>query len=134
MDQQDAAVVLRTLQRFIANDRDGSLRFWADDGIFVPPPMWPGSSPVRGVQNVREVFDGFDDEWGHDWPTRLRVESVRTTPMGVVVVFRFRPSGRESGVPTETPLSALYRVRDGKIAEAAFFLDRDGASIAAGIQ
>ena len=133
MDPQDGSVVLQSLRRFVSNEREESWSYWAEDCVVFPPAIWPESSPVHGLERAREFFDGLDDAWGHDWPTRLKVQTVRATPVGMVVEFEFRPSGLESGIPLDAPLSAHYVVRDGKIAEAAFFMDEEGHPAGAGI-
>jgi ketosteroid isomerase-like protein len=52
----------------------------------------------------------------------------------VVCFYNGMAVGRGSGVKLERELTALFRVRDGKIASESIYLDRDDALEAAGLR
>jgi ketosteroid isomerase-like protein len=53
---------------------------------------------------------------------------------GVVAFMRLIAVGRQSGARVENPWAMVVTLRDGKIASARAYLDRDAALKAAGIQ
>ena len=89
------------------------------------------SEPRHGVAGLRQVWL----DWMEPWETyRAEIESVRATTAGRVLVFS-RDFGRRRGTETEVELkgSAVWTVREGRVARAEFFTDRAEAERVAGL-
>jgi ketosteroid isomerase-like protein len=89
------------------------------------------SEPRQGVAGLRQAWL----DWMEPWETyRAEIESVRSTSAGRVLVIS-RDFGRRPGTDTEVELkaSAVWTVREGRVARAEFFTDRADAERAAGL-
>ena len=76
---------------------------------------------------VEKVFEGWET-WQMD------PEEFRAVGDQVAVVVRYRARGRGSGVEVEGRESALWTLRDGKVARYAWFHEPADALQAAGLQ
>jgi ketosteroid isomerase-like protein len=84
--------------------------------------------PRPGVKGLREAWL----DWLEPWET-YRVEIERISDAGDRVLVFSRDFGRRPGMEEEVELkgSAVWTVRDGKVARAEFFTDRAKALEAA---
>lgn len=93
---------------------------------------------VHGLsEDPRPGFRGLRDawlDWMEPWET-YRTEIEKTVDGGDRVLVLVRDFGRRPGMATEVEMigSAVWTVRDGKIARAEFFTDRAAAYEAAGL-
>jgi ketosteroid isomerase-like protein len=131
----DVEFVRETLEVFIRNDRDAAFTRWSQDCVAMSPPEWPEAGETEGREEAKALFEGFDEAFGPDWPTRMTIERIVETGDGrVLVELGFRPSGVSSGAPVDQPMSAVYTVKGGEIVRADFFLGHQGGREAAGMQ
>jgi ketosteroid isomerase-like protein len=91
-----------------------------------------GSAPEReGLEGLKE---GWAD-WLEPWETyRAEIEDV--IDAGEEVVVLTRDYGRRAGMSTEVSVmgASVWTVRDGKVARARFFADREAGLRAAGLR
>jgi ketosteroid isomerase-like protein len=89
------------------------------------------SEPRPGVRGLREAWL----DWLEPWETyRVELEDLRDA--GDRVLVTSRDFGRRDGMADEVELkgSAVWTIRDGKVARAEFFTDRLKAYDAAGLR
>jgi ketosteroid isomerase-like protein len=82
--------------------------------------------------------DGFREAWG-DWISpydgfRIEVDEVLRLEEKLVFTVRQIATTRHSEVEVETPSAAIWWLEDGRIRQAAFYLDRQAGLKAAGIK
>jgi ketosteroid isomerase-like protein len=90
------------------------------------------SEPRQGVAGLRNAWL----DWLEPWEAyRAEIESIRATTSGRVLVFS-RDFGRRPGTGTEVELkgSAVWTVREGRVARAEFFTERTDAERVAGLR
>lgn len=134
MSEADVEFVRQTMVHWLRNDRDRAMEDWVEDSTMTAPEEWPENAGAANRDEVRAVFDGFDEAFGADWPTHLTVESLTDAGDGrVLVEFGWKTSGLSSGVQLFQQMAGIYTVRDGKIAHAAFFLSLEQGRKAAGL-
>jgi ketosteroid isomerase-like protein len=78
-----------------------------------------------------EGLDGFREAW-RDWiepysSFKVRIEDVEERDESVLILVRQRGVTRRDQVEIEDSSAAVWRFRDGKLARAEFYLDRDRA-------
>jgi ketosteroid isomerase-like protein len=134
MSEEDVALVRRSVDLFIAGDRDDGWALWSDDCIGIPPRDWPEPGPFHGREELRSVFNSWNVAFGPDWTSHMTVRDVHDLGDGrVLIQLGFKASGVESGIPVDQALATLYTVRGGEIVRGEFFMDADEARKAAGL-
>jgi ketosteroid isomerase-like protein len=128
MSEENVELVRTIYERFRAGDNDGALALHdpeieVHDRAEAPDPqVYRGHEGVlRSLGVSQAAFDGLD----------LVPEEFLDTGDHVVVVFRFRGTGRESGVPIDERLAHLWTLRDGRAVRMAVHSTRDEALRAA---
>ena len=122
------AVVRAIYDRFRANDTEGALAL-IDPGMEVRDrPEAPDPQVYHGRDGVldslgesRAAFQGLD----------LVPEEFLDVGDRVVVVFRFRGTGRESGVQVDERLAHLWTIREGRAVRMSVHSSREDALDAA---
>jgi ketosteroid isomerase-like protein len=110
---------------------DFSSAEWADEEIVFHSPRGLRAGEYRGLAGMARA-------WA-DWLRTMadfRVEVLEYFDAGdqVVIINRFKGTGRASGVPmSEIPGAARFRFRDGKVVELEVYTDRKQALREAGI-
>ncbi|MGH2980682.1 MAG: hypothetical protein ACRDKV_01385 [Solirubrobacterales bacterium] len=118
MGEADVDYVRETMELFLSNDRDAAWARWAQDCVAVSPPEWPEAGATEGRVEVRAIFDGFDDAFGADWPTSMRLERVEDAGGGrVLVELGWTTSGVSSGATVEQPMSGIFTSRAARSSE-----------------
>ena len=134
MSDADVEFVREALELFIGNDRDATFARWSDDCVAVSPAEWPEAGTTEGRDEVRALFDGFDEAFGPDWPTHMKIERIVDLGGGrVFAELLWRPSGASSGAPVDQPLSHIYTVKNGEVVRGEFFLGYERGREAAGL-
>jgi uncharacterized protein len=130
MSQANVELVRAIYDRFRAGDSDGALALH-DAAIEVHDrPQTPDPQVYRGHEGVlrslrasQVTFKGLD----------IVPEEFIDAGEQVIVVFRFRGQGRESGVPIDEQLAHVWTVRGGKAVRMDVHSGRDEAVRAAGL-
>jgi ketosteroid isomerase-like protein len=132
MSQENVAIVLEGLRRFVAFDFDGAMLLWHPDGRITSPEGWPEPGPFEGRDAIIGQFRRLTDEWGQQRVADVKV--VADESGWVVVTFRWEARGGKSEATTAASLAAAYRVEDGRISEAHFRWTPEQALEAAGLR
>ncbi len=91
-----------------------------------------GGDSFVGVDGFRTALTEFGVGWG-EWHQRLD-EFLEADDDAVVVLGHLVARGQASDIPVEGDWAALVKVREGQLTSTRFFLDRDAALEAAGLQ
>ena len=135
MSEADVEHVRQTLERWTRNDREAAWAGWAEDATTNAPKEWPEAASSKGLDQVRAVFDGFDEAFGPEWPTHMTIERIADVGGGrVLVEFDWKPSGASSGISVDQPITGIYTVAGGRIVHADFFLSHEEARKATGLE
>jgi ketosteroid isomerase-like protein len=129
MSHSNVELVRAIYDRFRAGDNDGALALHHPEIEIRDRPQAPDPQVYRGHEGVlrslrvsQEAFQGLD----------VAPEEFIEVGDRVVVVFRFRGTGRESGVPIDERLAHLWTVRGGKAVRMEVHSGREEAVRAAG--
>jgi ketosteroid isomerase-like protein len=124
MSEENVELVRTIYERFRAGDFDGALALHHPDIEVRDRPEAPDPQVYRGHEGVlrslnasRATFQGLE----------IVPEEFIDAGDGVVVVFRFLGTGRESGVPVEERLAHVWTIRDGKAVRMTVHSGRDEA-------
>jgi ketosteroid isomerase-like protein len=135
MSEEDVGLARRSIDLFIAGDRDAAWALWSDDCVGYPPRDWPEPGPFRGREELREVINGWNVAFGEAWTTHLTIKDIRDLGEGrVLIELEFAASGAESGLPVEQKLATIFTVRDGELVRADYFMEHEEARKAAGLE
>jgi uncharacterized protein len=129
MSDENVELVRAIYERFRAGDEEGALSLHdpeievLDRAEAPDPQVYHGHEGVlRSVGVSRATFEGLD----------IVPEEFLAKGDHVVVVFRFRGTGRESGIPVDEQLAHLWTVRGGKAVRMSVHSSGDDALRAAG--
>jgi ketosteroid isomerase-like protein len=118
MSQENVETVQRFYRAWAHDEFPGPIELMDPDIEYVNPAGAVEPGTRRGLaafsRAVEKVFEGWET-WQMD-PEQLRAEGDQ-----VAVVVRYRARGRSSGVEVEGRESALWTLRDGKVARYAWF-------------
>jgi ketosteroid isomerase-like protein len=115
MNTQDIAQDLVSLCKQGKFDEAGE-KYWADDVLSVEA---MGDAPeARGKAAVRAKGEWWNNTFRVD---DLKVEGPYVNGESFIVRFEMSTTNKESGEKASMDETALYRVKDGKIAEERFF-------------
>jgi uncharacterized protein len=130
MSQPNVELVRAIYDRFRSGDTDGALALHDPDMEVHDRPQAPDPQVYRGREGVleslrvsRAAFEGLE----------MVPEEILDAGDRVVVVFRFRGTGRESGVPVDERLAHVWTIREGKAVRMEVHSGRDEALRAAGL-
>jgi ketosteroid isomerase-like protein len=84
----------------------------------------------RGPLALRRYFDELFESFSE---VRLEDREFRDLDERVLVLYRLRVRGQDSGVAIDQPGGALYKLRDGMIVHGRSYLSRQEALEAAGL-
>jgi ketosteroid isomerase-like protein len=131
MSEENVAVVKEFTSLFEAGDRNA----WRDH--FDPDVVWDTSAsnmPSAGVYHGHQGVERFFREWLGAW-SEYAIEPREFIDAGdsVVLVFRQRGTGRESGVQIERDFFSVYDLAESKVVRYRQYESREEALEAAGL-
>jgi ketosteroid isomerase-like protein len=125
------AVVRRFLERAAEEDTEGVSE------LIDPSVVWLGTRGGLDANRVlrgRKAFLVYMQEIGQAWE-RFDIEVERVIVSGDTGVAFLRESARgRDAIGLESETAMVFKIRDGKIAEAEGYLDRDEALQAVGLR
>ncbi len=129
MSEENVEIVRRGLQAW--NRDDLSMKTTHPDIVVIPPEGWPEGSELRGRDAWKRQAQRLRDSWED---ARIEVDELRAAGADRVFArFRYVTRGKDSGIPFETPMAAVYTVTESKVVRAEFFWEPAGALEAAGL-
>jgi ketosteroid isomerase-like protein len=111
------------------HDFDAMEAMYRPDGVLDTSRVFPGERPRRGYAEMRPYWEEIWEIWDG-----VRMDPVEVLDVGgdrYVVVVELGGRGKRSGADVGRPMAFLYAMRDGLIARADLFPDRDAALAAA---
>ena len=132
MGNDDVELSLRGLEAFnhavATGDVEPYLEFLHPDISYAPATAATEGITYEGKERVRSYLSGIQETW-----KGLRCEPIEFREVGgcLVMVGRWRASGRASGVALDSPLVVVHEIRDSKIAWLRAFTNEDEAMLAA---
>jgi ketosteroid isomerase-like protein len=131
MSEENVEIVREFTQLFEKGDRDK----WRD--YFDPDVVWDTSAsdwPTAGVVRGHAGVEGFFRDWLGTWRD-FEIENHQYLDAGdsVVVFFRQRGTGRESGIQIDREFFAIYDLKDSKVVRYRMYDSREEAVEAAGL-
>ena len=132
MPNDEVELSLRGLEAFnravATGEVEPYLAFLSDDVSYAPLTAATEGLTYEGKDTVRDYLESISETW-----KGLACEPVEFRSVGscLVMIGRWRASGRASGVNVDSPLIVAHEIRDGKIVWLRAFTDEDEAVRAA---
>jgi len=131
MPQENVETVERQFKAWSAGDFDEWAEAWTHDVEVFPPEGWPEGGVNRGLDAWRRQAERLRDTWAE---ARVAIDEIRPVEDDRVVArIRYITKGADTGLPFETPMAAVFFMRDGKIKQGRYFWKIDDALEAAGL-
>jgi ketosteroid isomerase-like protein len=130
MSQENVEVVGAWLAAWNRNDWDGMERCFAADCEIYAPEGWPESGPFKGWPSFRRGIERIKDSWESE---RVEVDELRDLGERVLARWRWLTVGKQSGIASESQVTAVSTLREGKIIRVDYFFDHAKALEAAGL-
>jgi ketosteroid isomerase-like protein len=106
-------------------------RFWTEDAVYREMPGWPEAGVFRGRDSVLERMRSLVEFLG---PIEVRLEDLIEAGDGrIVAVVRMMGDTAEGATSYTQSFAVVHRMRDGRVAEADYYLEPAHALDATGI-
>src|SRR5689334_7193725 len=119
MSEENVEIVRASNQAWNAGDMDAFLSSADPDIVIRPDSRWPESRARLGRDAARSFFEDLTEMLGEAETT---IEELVDAGDRVVIRFRGRVRGRQSGVQEEFVYSQVLTFRRGKVILMEFFL------------
>jgi ketosteroid isomerase-like protein len=132
VSQTNADIVRRAFETWNEEGPEAVVeRFWTEDAVYREMPGWPDAGVFRGRDAALERMQSVVDLVG---PIEVRLEDLIEADDGrlVAIVRMVGEPGPSESSYTQT-FAVVHRVRDGRVAEADYYLDPAQALEATGI-
>ena len=115
---------------FADGDVESLRSFWREDAIYVNSPYAMEAGTREGRDAVVEIWNGLHSLFEYE---AVEVQEITEGLAGVLVVVRYRGRGKASGAPVDVPMAHAIQIRDGRVAQLAWYGTRAEAAAAAGL-
>jgi ketosteroid isomerase-like protein len=130
MDPDVERLVRSAYDVFVAGDLNGLREIFHPDAEYVNPPEAVEGGTRRGEAELMEMWVNLLDVFDID---SVEIFELREAPPGAFAFVRFSGRGRGSGIPVDVQQYHVITVREGRVARLAWFLGREDALAAAGL-
>jgi ketosteroid isomerase-like protein len=130
MSEGNEEIIRRSFEAWNRDDWDALESFYDPAVEGVGPKEWPETGILEGYEAVRAQFTRNKDSWEEE---HVEIDEIRETrPELVLARIRWVTKGKESGIPFESPVTILFRLRRGRIVRLEYYFDHADALEAAG--
>lgn len=130
MSDGNEEIIRRSFEAWNRNDWEALEAFYDPAVEGVGPKEWPETGILEGYEAVRAQFTRNKDSWEEE---HVEIDELRETrPELVLARIRWVTKGKESGIPFESPVTILFRLRRGRIVRLEYYFDHAEALEAAG--
>jgi ketosteroid isomerase-like protein len=130
MSEENLEIVRRQFEAWNAGDFDQWAEAWDRDVEVIAPEGWPDGEVNRGLDAWRRQAERLRESWAE---ARIEIDEIRPIESGVLSRIRYVTKGN-TGLPFETPMAAVFFIRERKIKLAQYFWTISDALEAAGLQ
>jgi ketosteroid isomerase-like protein len=130
MSEQNVEVVKRALEAFSSGDGETFAGLTTDEFEWRTGLGAVEGEVFLGHEGVETYFARLDSAWEE---FRFLVQEVRDGGEVVLVLGRLEGRGRGGGVPVDSPVGAVWDLRDGKVWRLRAYLDQAEAARVAGL-
>jgi ketosteroid isomerase-like protein len=131
MSEQNVEIVKLALDAFSSGDADTFAELTTPDIEWKTGLGAVEGEVFRGWEGVRTYFSRLSSAWDR---FRFLPDQFRDRDDVVLVLGRLEGIGRGGGVPVDSPVGAVWDLRDGKIWRLRAYLDQAEASEVAGLE
>jgi ketosteroid isomerase-like protein len=103
---------------FMSGDLDAVMEQFAPEATYTNPDYAVEDGVRRGLDELRASFEALRD--GFDYAS-VELERLIEGPGGVLAVVHVDASGRSSGAPFEGLFVHVFRFRDGRVVDFAWY-------------
>ena len=132
MSQADADTIRRAFDTWNEEGAEAVVeRYWTEDAVYREMPGWPDAGVFRGREQVLERMRSLVEFLG---PIEVRLEDLIESGDGrLVAVVRMQGEAEEGATSYTQSFAVVHRMRDGRVAEADYYLEPAHALDATGI-
>jgi ketosteroid isomerase-like protein len=133
VSQADADTIRRAFETWNEEGAEAVVdRFWTEDAIYREMPGWPDAGVFRGRDEVLGRMRGLVEFMG---PIEVSLEDLVEAEDGrLVAVVRMAGEPDDASTSYTGSFAVVHRMRDGRVAEADYYLDPVEAFDAVGIR
>lgn len=133
MSQENEEIVRHAMDLWsTGGDLEGLRQFFDPDVLVVAPVGWPDGPESRGIDAWASQAESLRDTWEE---ARMEIEEIHSVGVDRVVThLRYMTRGKDDGLQFDTPVSAVFFFKEGKVMRAQYFWDKAEALEAAGLQ
>ncbi len=132
MSQTDADMIRRAFEAWNDEGPEALVeRYWTEDAVYREMPGWPDAGVFVGRDAALERMQSIVELVG---PLEVRLEDLIEAADGrFVAIVSMVGDAAEGDAPYTQSFAVVHRVRDGRVAEADYYLDPAHALDATGI-
>jgi ketosteroid isomerase-like protein len=132
VSQADADTIRRAFETWNEEGAEAVVeRYWTEDAVYREMPGWPDAGIFRGREQVLERMRSLVEFLG---PIEVRLEDLIEAGDGrLVAVVRMQGEAEEGATSYTQSFAVVHRMRDGRVAEADYYLEPAHALDATGI-
>jgi ketosteroid isomerase-like protein len=134
MSQENVEIVLAAVAAVNRGDLDTALKDFDPHVVIRPDANWPESRPILGIDAARSFVEDLTVTLGAgETGFETAIDDLIDAGDRVVLRYRARVHGQQSGIEDEAVFSQVVTIRQGRCVMLEYFLDHQEALEAAGL-
>ncbi len=132
MSQENEEIVRQFMDVWsTGGDLEGIRPFFDPAVVVIAPVGWPDGAETRGIDAWKRQADSLRETWEE---ARIEIDEIHSVGDDRVVVhLRYLTRGKDDGLEFDTPISAVFFFRQGRVTRAHYFWDKAEALEAVGL-